>query len=49
MQEVIKHHQLFADIIIHTLREMWFNDRSEQLHQLSYEVSHDSLTGLLQP
>ncbi|MFA0038687.1 bifunctional diguanylate cyclase/phosphodiesterase [Vibrio sp. 10N.261.52.A1] len=47
-QEVIKHHQLFADIIIHTLREMWFNDRSEQLvNQLSYEVSHDSLTGLL--
>ncbi|MFN0723088.1 hypothetical protein BCS63_022675 [Vibrio cyclitrophicus] len=26
-QEVIKHHQLFADIVIHTLREMWFNDR----------------------
>ncbi|MFD1879402.1 GGDEF domain-containing protein [Vibrio chagasii] len=27
---------------------MWFNDRSEQLvNQLSYEVSHDSLTGLL--
>lgn len=47
-QDVIKHHQLFADIIIHTLREMWFNDRSEQLvNQLSYEVSHDSLTGLL--
>ncbi|MEZ9472112.1 putative bifunctional diguanylate cyclase/phosphodiesterase [Vibrio lentus] len=47
-QEVIKHHQLFADIVIHTLREMWFNDRSEQLvNQLSYEVSHDSLTGLL--
>ena len=47
-KEVIKHHQLFADIIIHTLREMWFNDRSEQLvNQLSYEVSHDSLTGLL--
>ncbi|KPL96016.1 putative bifunctional diguanylate cyclase/phosphodiesterase [Vibrio splendidus] len=47
-QEAIKHHQLFSDIIIHTLREMWFNDRSEQLvNQLSYEVSHDSLTGLL--
>lgn len=47
-QDAIKHHQLFADIIIHTLREMWFNDRSEQLvNQLSYEVSHDSLTGLL--
>lgn len=37
-QDVIKHHQLFSDIIIHTLREMWFNDRSEQLvNQLSYE------------
>ncbi|MEZ8474018.1 putative bifunctional diguanylate cyclase/phosphodiesterase [Vibrio cyclitrophicus] len=46
-QDAIKYHQLFADIIIHTLREMWFNDRSEQLvNQLSYEVSHDSLTGL---
>ncbi|WP_299692291.1 bifunctional diguanylate cyclase/phosphodiesterase [uncultured Vibrio sp.] len=47
-QQVIKYHQLFSDIIIHTLREMAFNDRSEQLvNQLSYEVSHDSLTGLL--
>lgn len=48
LQEVIQHHQIFANIMTHTLREMWFNDRSEQLvHQLSYEVSHDSLTGLL--
>lgn len=47
-QKMIQHHQLFANIMTHTLREMWFNDRSEQLvHQLSYEVSHDSLTGLL--
>lgn len=47
-QEMIQHHQIFANIMTHTLREMWFNDRSEQLvHQLSYEVSHDSLTGLL--
>ncbi|MFA0080261.1 putative bifunctional diguanylate cyclase/phosphodiesterase [Vibrio artabrorum] len=47
-QEAIKYHQLFADIIVHTLREMWFNERSEQLlNQLSYEVSHDNLTGLL--
>ncbi|WP_261905133.1 putative bifunctional diguanylate cyclase/phosphodiesterase [Vibrio fortis] len=47
-QQVIQHHQIFANIMTHTLREMWFNDRSEQLvHQLSYEVSHDSLTGLL--
>ncbi|NOI01592.1 EAL domain-containing protein [Vibrio kanaloae] len=48
LQNVIKHHQLFANIVIHTLREIWFNERSEQLvNQLSYEVSHDSLTGLL--
>ncbi|NOH95741.1 bifunctional diguanylate cyclase/phosphodiesterase [Vibrio sp. 99-70-13A1] len=47
-QKLIRHHQMFANMINHTLQELWFSDRSEQLvNQLSYEVSHDNLTGLL--
>ena len=41
-QEAIKHHQLFSDIIIHTLREMWFNDRSEQLVNQLSKTQHRS-------
>ncbi|HAS6346769.1 TPA: EAL domain-containing protein [Vibrio vulnificus] len=44
----IKYHRIYANMIIHGLREKWLSDRSEQLvNQLSYEVSHDNLTGLL--
>lgn len=45
---LVKLHRIYANFIIHDLREKWLNHRSEKLvNQLSYEVSHDSLTGLL--
>ncbi|MEZ8104900.1 putative bifunctional diguanylate cyclase/phosphodiesterase [Vibrio cortegadensis] len=41
-------HHVYANIIVHTLRERWLSERSNQLfNQLSHEVSHDNLTGLL--
>ncbi|EGU41955.1 GGDEF family protein [Vibrio ichthyoenteri ATCC 700023] len=41
-------HVLFANIIVHSLRAKWLSARSDTLvHQLSHEVSHDNLTGLL--
>ncbi|EGR0071954.1 bifunctional diguanylate cyclase/phosphodiesterase [Vibrio vulnificus] len=47
-QLILKYHRIYANIIIHGLREKWLSDRSDQLvNQLSYEVSHDNLTGLL--
>lgn len=47
-QRMAYFHQMFADLTIHALKELWFSERSDQLvNQLSYEVSHDSLTGLL--
>lgn len=40
--------ELYANVIIHSLREKWVSERSDKLlNQLSYEVSHDNLTGLL--
>lgn len=46
--DLIYHHQLFANVVTHSLRAKWLTARSETLvDQLSYEVSHDNLTGLL--
>lgn len=45
---LIYHHTFFANIIVHSLRAKWFSSRSESLvNQLSHEISHDALTGLL--
>ncbi|MCG9681375.1 EAL domain-containing protein [Vibrio sp. Isolate23] len=47
-KELIYYHTLFAHVIVHSLRAKWLSARSESLvNQLSYEVSHDNLTGLL--
>lgn len=47
-QEIIRHHRFYASLIVHSLREKWISERSDKLlNQLSYEVSHDNLTGLL--
>ena len=47
-QAILDLHQFYANVIIHGLREKWFSEHSEKLlNQLSYEVSHDNLTGLL--
>ena len=47
-EELIYQHTLFANIIVHSLRTKWLSARSDTLvHQLSHEVSHDNLTGLL--
>ncbi|EDP59491.1 bifunctional diguanylate cyclase/phosphodiesterase [Vibrio sp. AND4] len=47
-EKVIFHHRFYANVIIHSLREKWISERSDKLlNQLSYEVSHDNLTGLL--
>ncbi|MGC9462123.1 putative bifunctional diguanylate cyclase/phosphodiesterase [Vibrio genomosp. F10] len=44
---LLYYHRLFANIIVHSLREKWLEQRSESLmNQLSYGVSHDNLTGL---
>lgn len=46
--EQIYYHKLFARIVVHHLRVKWLAARSDSLvNQLSYEVSHDNLTGLL--
>ncbi|MGC9401191.1 putative bifunctional diguanylate cyclase/phosphodiesterase [Vibrio genomosp. F10 str. 9ZC157] len=46
-ESVLAYHQLFANIIVHSLREKWLAKRSKSLvNQLNYEVSHDNLTGL---
>lgn len=48
IDNIIHAHQLFANIVIHSLRAKWLSSRSDTLvEQLSYEVSHDNLTGLL--
>ncbi|MDF2155366.1 GGDEF domain-containing phosphodiesterase [Vibrio sp. CAU 1672] len=48
MQAFLRRHRLYANFIIHCLREKWSSERSDRLlNQLSYEVSHDNLTGLL--
>ncbi|MER2494877.1 EAL domain-containing protein [Vibrio neptunius] len=45
---LIYYHKLFANVVVHSLRSKWLAARSESLvNQLSYEVSHDNLTGLL--
>ncbi|OLQ88807.1 diguanylate cyclase [Vibrio ponticus] len=45
---LIYYHTFFANIIVHSLRAKWFSARSDSLvNQLSYEISHDALTGLL--
>ncbi|MEZ8100484.1 putative bifunctional diguanylate cyclase/phosphodiesterase [Vibrio bivalvicida] len=47
-QDLIYSHKLFANIVTHNLKSKWLTARSETLvDQLSYEVSHDNLTGLL--
>ncbi|WP_104034186.1 putative bifunctional diguanylate cyclase/phosphodiesterase [Vibrio jasicida] len=47
-KNIIEHHRFFSNVIIHSLREKWISERSDKLlNQLSYEVSHDNLTGLL--
>ncbi|MFB9135768.1 sensor domain-containing phosphodiesterase [Vibrio olivae] len=47
-QNVIFHHLLFANVVVHSLRSKWLSARSDSLvNQLSYEVSHDNLTGLM--
>lgn len=47
-EELVYYHTLFANIIVHSLREKWLAARSDTLvQQLSHEVSHDNLTGLL--
>ncbi|MDC5706126.1 EAL domain-containing protein [Vibrio europaeus] len=47
-EELIYNHKLFANIVTHNLKSKWLTARSETLvDQLSYEVSHDNLTGLL--
>lgn len=46
--ELIYYHKLFGNLIAHSLRSKWLSARSDTLvEQLSYEVSHDNLTGLL--
>ncbi|MFA0415462.1 EAL domain-containing protein [Vibrio renipiscarius] len=48
ISSLIYYHTLFANIVIHSLRSKWLAARSDTLvHQLSHEVSHDNLTGLL--
>lgn len=48
IEELIYYHKLFARLIVHYLREKWLAEKSQMLvSQLSFEVSHDSLTGLL--
>ncbi|WP_368737140.1 putative bifunctional diguanylate cyclase/phosphodiesterase [Vibrio marinisediminis] len=45
---LIYYHTLFANIVVHGLRVKWLSARSDSLvNQLSYEVTHDALTGLL--
>lgn len=45
---VIEYHRIIARLLSHSLRNKWLNDRSESLiQQLSYEISHDNLTHLL--
>lgn len=45
---VIEYHRILARIIVHSLRNKWLSERSESLvNQLSYEVSHDNLTNLM--
>ncbi|MGF1721887.1 bifunctional diguanylate cyclase/phosphodiesterase [Vibrio kyushuensis] len=45
--ELLFYHSLLANIIVHSLRAKWLAQRSDSLvNQLSYEVSHDNLTGL---
>ncbi|WMN89899.1 EAL domain-containing protein [Vibrio parahaemolyticus] len=47
-QALLELHRFYANVIIHSLREKWVSERSDKLlNQLSYEVSHDNLTGLL--
>ncbi len=47
-EEVIRYHQILANVVVHGLRMKWLIERSDFLvNQLSYEVSHDNLTGLM--
>ncbi|MGP8308514.1 putative bifunctional diguanylate cyclase/phosphodiesterase [Vibrio sp. YIC-376] len=48
VKPILELHRFYANVIIHSLREKWVSERSDKLlNQLSYEVSHDNLTGLL--
>lgn len=45
--DLIYYHQIFANILVHQLREKWFAEHSNRLvAQINYEASHDHLTGL---
>lgn len=45
---VIGYHRIIANIVVHSLRNKWLSERSDSLvNQLSYEVSHDNLTDLM--
>ncbi|GAB2647571.1 putative bifunctional diguanylate cyclase/phosphodiesterase [Vibrio panuliri] len=45
---LIYYHTFLANIVVHSLRAKWFSARSDSLvNQLSHEISHDALTGLL--
>ncbi|NOI13894.1 putative bifunctional diguanylate cyclase/phosphodiesterase [Vibrio hepatarius] len=47
-EDLIYYHKLFAKVVVHSLRSKWLSAQSESLvEQLSFEVSHDNLTGLL--
>lgn len=44
----LEYHRIIARLLTHSLRNKWLYDRSESLiQQLSYEISHDNLTHLL--
>lgn len=46
--ELINAHIFFANLIVHSLRAKWLSARSDSLvNQLSHEITHDALTGLL--
>lgn len=45
---MVEYHRIIARIIVHSLRNKWLSERSDSLvNQLSYEVSHDNLTNLM--
>ncbi len=47
-QNLISDHKMFANLVVHGLRAEWLLERSDSLvNQLSYEVSHDNLTHLM--
>ncbi|WP_391091764.1 EAL domain-containing protein [Vibrio sp. NH-UV-68] len=48
IESLTYYHKLIANIVTHHLKAKWLTARADSLvDQLSYEVSHDNLTGLL--